>query len=308
MSEYIYIIIAAVIGLLAAAFCVLWSRRYVKKTFDAIDATLDAVLAKQQIKPALKVRDDRISKLNHKAQRIMDMYISDATLASREKATIQGYISDLSHQMKTPLSGISMYTELLMSTDISEDERKEFTGRVKTLSDRLTWMMSCLIKMSRLEAGAIELIPSLRGIRQTLCVAVESVIAAAVQKNIRISVAEFADMELFHDRKWTAEVFANILENAIKYSAPDSEISIIAERLSLFSRIVITDNGIGIPPGEIHAVFSRFYRGSNVKDSEGAGLGLYLAALIMEKQGGYILADSKPGHTSFSLFLQNCKN
>ncbi len=307
MSGYIYVVIAAVIGLLTAAFCVFWSRRYVKKSFDAIDATLDAVLAKQSIKPALKVRDDRISKLNHKAQRIMDMYISDATLASQEKATIQGYISDLSHQMKTPLSGIWMYTELLMSGRISEDERNEFTGRVKTLSDRLTWMMNCLIKMSRLEAGAIELTPTPRGIRQTLCVAVESVIAAAAQKNIQISVAEFEDMELFHDRKWTAEVFTNILENAIKYSAPDSEISITVEQLSLFSRIVITDNGIGIPQNEIHAIFSRFYRGSNVKDSEGAGLGLYLAALIMEKQGGYILADSKPGYTSFSLFLQNCK-
>ena len=99
-----------------------------------------------------------------------------------------------------------------------------------------------------------------------------------------------------------------MLENAVKYSAPDSEIEITAEPMPLYTKIKITDHGMGIPRNEWNLIFKRFYRGINARDREGTGLGLYLASLIMEKQGGYIMVDSLPGQfTSFSLFLQNCK-
>ena len=239
----------------------------------------------------------------------MDMCVSEVTQTKEEKETIQGFISDMSHQMKTPLSAISMYADLLSEGKTSADEQKEFLSRIKTSTDKLQWMMDCLIKMSRLEVGAIQLAPAYEDIKQTISDAIGNVLAAASKKNINVFVADFETAPLYHDRKWTREAIANVLENAVKYSEPDGKIDISIEPMPIYTKIIITDYGVGIEKSDWNMIFKRFYRGQNVKDKEGAGLGLYLAALIMERQGGYIMVDSIPCEfTSFSLFLQNCKN
>ena len=302
----VYIIFAAVI--VCCVLTILLCRRYVMRAFNSIDTALDRALAKDERLRSEVTGEDRISKLVHKANRIMDMYISEAVQTAEEKGIIQGFISDMSHQMKTPLSGVSMYADLLLEGGLSADEQAEFLSRIKTSTEKLQWIMDSLIKMSRLEVGAIQLAPIDTGIKQTIFDAIGSVIGLAIRKNINISVAEFQDVPLHHDRKWTREAIVNVLENAVKYSAADSEIKVAIEPLPLYTKIIVTDCGIGIDKNDWHLIFKRFYRGKNASDKEGAGLGLYLAALIMEKQGGYIIVDSLPGSfTSFSLFLQNCK-
>lgn len=281
-------------------------RRYVEKTFNAIDTILERILTKDTDFPAEITGESRISKLTYKARRITDMLVSEVTQTNEEKETIQGFISDMSHQMKTPLSGISMYADLLLEGNISSDEQWEFHTRIKSSTEKLQWMMDSLIKMSRLEVGAIQLSPIRENIRRTISDAIGSVIAAAAKKNVNITVSDFQDMPLYHDRKWTREAIANVIENAVKYSEPDGEIEITVEPMPMYTKIIVTDHGVGVDKNDWHLIFTRFYRGQNVKDSEGAGLGLYLAALIMEKQSGYIIVDSVPGRfTSFSLFLRN---
>jgi len=303
----IYIVSAAAIG--CCVLTVFLCRRYVRRAFNSIDAVLNRVLSKDSSLSAEITGEDRISKLTHKAHRITDMCVSEVAQTKEEKETIQGFISDMSHQMKTPLSGISMYADLLLEGNLSADEQAEFLSRMKLSTEKLQWIMDSLIKMSRLEIGAIQLAPVDTSIKQTVSDAIGSVIAAAAKKNINITAADFQDTPLYHDRKWTREVIVNILENSVKYSAPDGEIQVSVEPLTLYTKVIITDYGIGIDKNDWHLIFKRFYRGQNVSDKEGAGLGLYLAALIMEKQGGYIMVDSTPGNfTSFSLFLQNCKN
>jgi len=302
-----YIIPAAAV--VCCVLTVLFCRRYVRRAFSSIDAVLDRILAKDAALCAEVTGEDRISKLTHKARRVVELCVSEAAQTKAEKETIQGFISDMSHQMKTPLSGISMYADLLLEGSVSADEQREFLARVKSGADRLQWMMDSLIKMSRLEVGAVVLAPAAENIRQTISDAIGSVVGAAAKKNINITVADFRDMPLYHDRKWTREVIVNVLENAVKYSAADGEIEISVEPMPIYTKVVITDHGIGIDKDDWHLIFKRFYRGGNAKDNEGAGLGLYLAALIMEKQGGYIMVDSVPGSfTAFSLFLQNCQD
>ena len=303
----IYIVSAAAI--VFCALTIFLCRRYVRQAFNSIDTVLENVLSKDTNSLFEITGENRISKLTYKAHRIMDMCISEVAQTKEEKETIQGFISDMSHQMKTPLSGISMYADLLLEGNLSADEQTEFLSRMKLSTEKLQWIMDSLIKMSRLEVGAIQLAPVDTNIKQTISDAIGSVIAAAAKKNISITVSDFQDMPLYHDRKWTREAIVNILENAVKYSAPDGEIQVSVEPLPLYTKVIITDYGIGIDKNDWHLIFKRFYRGQNVSDKEGAGLGLYLAALIMEKQGGYIMVDSTPGNfTSFSLFLQNCKN
>lgn len=303
-----YIIFSSITVISLISMVVL-CRAYVKNMFNSVDDIFDDILNKTFISPDSKLHDTRLSKLRQKACRIMEIYVTDAALAQTEKETVQSFISDMSHQMKTPLSGISMYSELLSSNKGSEADRQNFAERIKGLSEKLQWMIDCLIKMSRLEIGAVELLPQVQKIGKTIGTAIESVISAAAKKNINISVEDFTDVELLHDSKWTAEAVTNILENAVKYSPVDSEISLSVEPLSMYTKIMITDHGIGIDKEDFNLIFKRFYRGENTKESQGAGLGLYLSSLIMEKQGGYIMVDSVAGEfTSFSLFLQNCNN
>jgi signal transduction histidine kinase len=280
----------------------------VARAFDSIETVLDRLLNKDISSPAERTGEDRISKLTFKTDRILTMCLSKANQSNEEREIIQGFISDMSHQMKTPLSGISMYADLLLEGNASPDELREFLFRIKSNADKLQWMMDSLIKMSRLEIGAIQLSPSFLNIKPTLSDAVGSVLAAAYWKGVEIKVKEFTDIPLYHDRKWTCEALVNIIENAVKYSHSNSLIEISAETLPLYTKIIIADNGIGIGRDEWNGIFKRFYRGRNVKDKEGAGLGLYIAALIMERQSGYIMVDSVPDRfTSFSLFLQNRK-
>jgi signal transduction histidine kinase len=269
---------------------------------------LERILNRDISAPFETTGEDRISKLTSKANRIVDMCVSEVTQTKEEKETIQGFISDMSHQMKTPLAGISMYADLLLDGNLSADEQREFLSRMKSGTEKLQWMMDSLIKMSRLEVGAIMLSPASENIKPTISDAIGSVVAAAAKKNVNISVSDFEDTPLYHDKKWTREAMANVLENAVKYSESDAEIEISVEPLPLYTKVIITDHGIGVEKADWNFIFKRFYRGQNVKNNEGAGLGLYLAALIMEKQGGYIMVDSIPGKfTSFSFFLRNGK-
>ena len=294
-------------AVIACTLTVILCHKYVLNAFNSMDKILDRILTKDTDLLCETTGENRISKLTYKARRILDMLVSEVTHTKEEKETIQGFISDMSHQMKTPLSGISMYADLLLEGNLTADEQREFLSRVKSSTDKLQWMMDSLIKMSRLEVGAIQLAPVSENIRQTVSDAISNVVAAASKKSINITVEDFEDMPLYHDKRWTREAISNVLENAIKYSAPNNDIVVTVEPLPVHTKITVTDHGMGIEKSDWNMIFKRFYRGQNAKDNEGAGLGLYLAALIMEKQGGYIMVDSVLGEfTSFSLFLQNC--
>ncbi len=274
---------------------------YVIRTYNSIDGVLDRILSKKISSSIEATADNRNSKLAHKANRIIEVCAADVAQNRNEKETVQKFISDMSHQMKTPLSSISMYSYLLSKGNPSE--RDEFISRIRSGAEKLEWLMDSLIKMSRLEAGAVQLTPERASIKQTISESISGVIALASTKNI--SVTDFEDCYLNHDRRWTQEALVNLLENAIKYSPEDGGIEITVERLALFTKLSVTDRGAGIAKDEWSLVFNRFYRGTNAKGVEGAGLGLYLVSLIMEKQGGYVTVDSAAGeYTTFSLFLR----
>ena len=297
-----------VVGTLAVCAVIVWlNRRHTARIINAADAVLDGILARDFSGAAFSSEESRVSKLAHKANRITAMLSAEADAAKAERDTVQGFISDMSHQMKTPLSGIAMYTELLLEGSLSSDNASEFLSRIMLSANKLQWMTDSLIKLSRLETGAIAPSPANESIRQTISEAVSVVLGEADKKNIAISVEDFADHAVFHDRKWTAEALVNVLDNAIKYSPQDSEIIVRVDALQQHTKITIQDSGIGIPKHDWNNIFRRFYRGQNVKDREGVGLGLYLVRVILESQGGYVLVKNVDGGgAGFDLFLRNC--
>lgn len=226
--------------------------------------------------------------------------------AQQEKNEVMALISDLSHQLKTPLANIILDTELMEQGNPDDSQQKEFIRHTRAQALKMQWLMQNLLKASRLENGIIRFQAENTGIKQTIARSVSAVYAQASRKNIEIRVEDFQDVTLFHNPKWTSEAIANVLENAVKYSPENSRVEIRIRRQDLYTGLLISDQGMGIPETEYNKIFQRFYRGKQVQNEEGTGLGLYLAQLILQSEQGYMTVSSRKGQGStFSIFLLN---
>ena len=192
-----------------------------------------------------------------------------------EKNEIKSLISDIAHQLKTPLTNMKMYSEFLQDDDLSEEDRKEFNKVILLSLNKLCFLVENMIKMSRLESSVINLHKTKCDINESILDAITSVYRKAKNKNINIEFNTENKIEIKYDKKWTTEAIFNIVENAVKYSPNNSKISINIEKYEMFTRIDIKDSGVGIPEEEIPKIFRRFYRGINVLNEEGIGMGLF---------------------------------
>lgn len=226
-----------------------------------------------------------------------------------EKESMKAVVTEMSHQLKTPVASIKLSTSLLQEKDLSDEEREEFLQKCNESTERLQWLVDSLIKMSRLEVGIMEINKEKANIKNTVINAANNVYMKALSKNITIDMENIEDEIIDHDIKWTKEALTNILENAVKYTKDGGMIKIKTSRLATVFKIDIEDSGIGIPKEEINNIFKKFYRGrtKEVAEAEGLGVGLYLARRIIEKQSGSIMVYSEEGKGSkFSLLLQKC--
>lgn len=233
-------------------------------------------------------------------------YISSCEVSTQnlnvEKEKIKELISDISHQTKTPIANILLYSQLLKEQDISS-EIKVYVDELSLQADKLNFLIHTLIKTSRLETGIVTLVPKPTEIGKMLVNIERQILAKAQQKNIDMIIQKTTEKAIF-DEKWTTEALYNIVDNAVKYTGKNGKIEVSLSKYQFFCRIDIKDNGIGIAEDEQSKVFSRFYRSQAVKQEEGVGIGLFLAREIIHSQGGYIKlnSDLKQGSV-FSVFL-----
>jgi signal transduction histidine kinase len=221
-----------------------------------------------------------------------------------EKNKIKELISDISHQTKTPLSNIVLYSQLLAENNQLDDNIRGFATQIRSQSDKLDWLIQSLIKMSRLETGIISIHAAMSPVIESITKAVAQVYTQAEQKNIDITIDCDQAILASHDMKWTSEALFNIMENAVKYSDPEGKIHIAAQVNEMFIRLDIVDTGIGIEESELNNIFKRFYRCKAAREYEGVGIGLFLAREIVTSQGGYMKASSNVGKGStFSIYL-----
>lgn len=284
------------------------SRYQSHRQYRAVDKMLNEILNGQEISlPDLQ--EGRISALASKARQIQEKMQADLSREQEENEQVKSLISNMSHQLKTPLAGLMMYLEILQEQKIEGKKQKEIFGRMKKQTEKIDWVLHSLLKMIRLEQGAVVFEACDCSVRKTLMDAVNSIYEKAEQKEIEIIMEPFADAMLYHNNKWTAEAFENIFENAIKYTEPEGRIFVRVIPMDLYTQIQIEDTGIGIQQEELVYIFKRFYRSKDVEHKEGTGIGLYLTRMILEKEKGYITASSRPGEGScFCVFLQNCHN
>lgn len=221
----------------------------------------------------------------------------------KEEQDTKALITDVTHQLKTPIASLKMSYEIEDSTDLSEEERAEFVRKEREDVRRMENLLQAFTQMTRLETGMIQLNAKMKSLKETLKHAVGSVYMKALQKEIRVEMEECPDLVICHDPKWTAEAFANVLDNGVKYSPSGSRISIRVSEMVSYVMVEIEDEGIGIPKEERQKIFQRFYRGGSrgVQEAEGYGVGLYLTRWILEQQKGTIFV--KPGKSEGSNFV-----
>ena len=225
--------------------------------------------------------------------------------AYQDRDRIKSLISDISHQIRTPLSNIMLYTGLLQEKKLDGQSRM-LSDQIQEQAEKLDFFMKELVRSSYMETDMIVVSPRTAPVGELVNRACQAVEAEALKKGILIRQPETDRIICKFDMKWTLEAVRNILENALKYSPEGSEVQIEIAPNEAFTCISIQDEGIGIREEEQGLVFERFYRSRDVKKEPGMGIGLYLAREIISRQGGYIEARSEYAKgTCFCIYLPN---
>lgn len=300
-----YGILAAAVGIFALAYLFTWlQQRQLLHFADDICDTLDALIAGRQPEQYHPYEDSVTARVQGKLLQYYDIMNQGKLQSQRDKQTIQELVSDISHQVKTPIANLLMFTGILQQHQLTEEKRTEFLKTMAAQINKLDFLMQSLIKMSRLETGTFVLHMEETPLEKTIAQAMSTVWAKADRKNIQLSADCDPAIRVQHDPKWTAEALGNILDNAVKYTPAGGSISVSVRPWQFYTRIDIADTGIGIKEEHYNDVFRRFYRAQEVAAQEGVGLGLYLANGIITRQKGYISVRSVPGEgTTFSVYL-----
>lgn len=285
------------------SFLVLIRRKLVLFS-DTFCCLLDKMLAGESVQVSDGGEESLFYKMNYRLGRLYEVMWENRNSVTKERANLQELISDISHQVKTPIANLKMINNTLLEQAVPEQKQREFLSAQEGQLDKLDFLMQAMIKTSRLETGVISLEKKVQPVYDTLAAALGGILLNAEKKQIEVSVNCPEHLAISHDRKWTSEALFNILDNAVKYTPDGGKIDVSVECWEMYLKIDISDNGIGISEQHQGTIFKRFYREEMVHDVEGIGIGLYLAREIITLQNGYIKVSSELGKGSvFSVFL-----
>lgn len=242
--------------------------------------------------------------------RLATMLQTQNAAEQKSKLFLRNTISDISHQLKTPLAALSMYQEIMENETYNPAVIQQFTAKTGLALKRMERLIQSMLKITRLDAGSVVFEKHPCPLPELILQAASELTTRAINEDKTLIIDEpdtntgsFADT-LFCDAGWTAEAIGNIIKNALDHTSAKSTIRITYETSPLTGTIQISDNGEGIAPEDIHHIFKRFYRGSRSSDTQGIGLGLSLAKSIVDGQGGTISVQSTPHQgTTFTLMF-----
>lgn len=304
-SSLITIVIFYIIGVtVLGVILILLIRRMLVNFTEEINNKMDAIINEKENITFDIESETLLSKIQNKLEKLYDILNKKSNASKEEKIKLQALISDISHQVKTPIANLKIYNSTLIERKLSYEKTIEFLELMDNQLSKLDFLMQSLIKMSRLEIGMIVLNAEPIPIYDTIAIALGGIILQSEIKNISLHVNCDPGIIVKHDRKWTSEALFNILDNAVKYSRQDGKITITVTELELYTKVDITDIGIGINEQNLNKIFQRFYREEQVIGIDGIGIGLYLSREIIMRQNGYIKVVSKLGKGStFSVYF-----
>lgn len=263
------------------------------KTITRLEAMLDAAI--EGTFEESEYDETRLSRLEARWKEFLGSSVLSNANLEKERHRLEQFISDISHQTKTPMTVIKMYTELLreeaaLGEQASIERIQNFANEISKQNERLEFLIDSLTKLSRLENGTLEIVAKKDEVNKLIKSSVSAVKPKADSKNIAINIPDDLEKTASFDMKWTIEALSNVLDNAIKYSPEGGNIDITIDEYEVYMAIHVIDEGPGIKEEDLAKIFGRFYRSSTVQQEEGVGIGLYLTREIISKEDGYIKA------------------
>lgn len=233
-----------------------------------------------------------LSKLAQSFNAMGEVIRGNISALKKEKEFLVGLLSDISHQLKTPLSTMILYNDIMLSKELSKPQRDTFLKNTQNQLNRMTWLIQNLLKLAKIDADAIELEIEEQSLNETLEEVIETLEGRAQEKNVLMAFSCKDEISLKHDRLWLQEALINVVKNGIEHSPEGGRVTIDLEDNPIFTRILVKNTGEVIEEEDLANIFKRFYKGRNSKKSNSIGIGLSLAKSIIERHGGYIEARS----------------
>ncbi|MCI8505757.1 MAG: HAMP domain-containing histidine kinase [Lachnospiraceae bacterium] len=286
----------------AAGFFVLWvgnALRYRK--IATLSLYLKRVLNGERQLDIPDNAEGELSILRNDIYKLVTKLESQAELLLSDKAYLANSLSDISHQLKTPMTSMMVMTDILRDESLPPKNREEFIKSIQSQLKRMEWLLSSLLKMSKLDAGTIQFKREQVSVKALVKKATEHLLIPMELKNQTFTVDIPEEMNLVCDFHWTAEAISNVVKNCMEHTPENGTIAIYSETRGIYTQLVVEDNGEGIAPEDLPHIFERFYSGKNAgKDS--VGIGLAMAKYILGIQSGQIEALSEPGKGSRFIF------
>ena len=245
----------------------------------------------------LDVRDNQegeLSILKNDIYKVTLMLSEHSALLQHDKVQLTNAISDISHQLKTPLTSMTVMADLLSEPELPPEKRTEFTRNIRIQLERIGWLVSSLLKFSKIDAGTVQFKKDPILVRTLFQKSLEPVLIPMDIKEQTVSIKGDDAVSFLGDLNWTAEAVINILKNCVEHTPEGGEISISFAENALYTEVIIADNGKGIPKEELPYVFQRFYKGKNASE-DSVGIGLALSHSIITSQNGDINIKSEKG-------------
>lgn len=251
--------------------------------------------------------EEELSELKNELYKITVMLRETAELSKKQKQALSDSVSDISHQLKTPLTScLILLDNMAESTHMEEGTRRQFLAEITRQLTSVNWLVQVLLKLSRLDAGVVELKEEKIRIQQLLEQAIDKVALLAEWKEISIQVSGEMQAVISGDERWLQEAFINLIKNAIEHSPAKGEIQITVEDNQVYTGVRIRDYGCGISMEEQKHIFERFYRSSAAKE-DSVGIGLALAQEIIKRGNGSLTVESEVGQgTTFLIKFLKC--
>lgn len=266
-----------------------------KKLYRQADTVLTAYINGDYSGHLPQNREGGIFQLFSSVEQLATMLQAKNETERAAKEFMKSAISDLSHQLKTPLAALTMYQEIMEAEPDNPQTVRQFTARMGASLKRMEQLISSMLKITRLDAGNISFEKDICNVKELIAGAVEELTVRAGKEGKKILLEGNPEQTLVCDREWTGEAIGNIVKNALDHTGSGDRIHISWERTPAMLRIQVADSGQGIAPEDIHHIFKRFYRSAHSLDTQGVGLGLSLAKSIVEGQGGILAAQSEQG-------------
>lgn len=243
-------------------------------------------------------REGELYKLFHSVNTLAAVLNAHAENEFRSKEFLRDTISDISHQLKTPIAALSIYNEMIQGEAEDLPEIKKFTVLSEQELNRIEMLIQNLLEITKLDAGTIIIERSVENIADMIKDIELHFTYRAKREGKEIVLSGADNITLSCDRDWIIEAISNIVKNALDHTGTGDQVVIEWKGLPGLTQITIKDNGSGIHPEDIHYIFKRFYRSRFSKDTQGIGLGLPLAKAIVEAHDGNITVDSELGKGS----------